>query len=264
MSKLQFDILCENFDHFFAKEASIMSPNQKESLPPELVYKIFKRGHTYDNKATTKLSFIAKLFILFKASRKRWIIIVEDEVNGMSEEQYFEYKRLHGRNEVNVDLAEPLVSQGIFVLGCKELVDSYAKLNMVSISGVYNYLVKSKNKDYTKPDEWIAQMNYVARFLSNYESNRKTIAMQTRLNMSEFMVLLNIYHGKSVLSASIWKDVYRYSFNSSKTLIKVAFGTLQSKGYIEKIGVNKGANIQITALGKDVINDIMSKYVVNC
>jgi len=264
MPKLQFDLSCDNFDYFFEREAGLMAENQKELLPKELLYKVFSKGQRVNSKSTRKLSFLAKIFILFKCLRKRVIILVEDDAEGMNEEDFFKWKKLTSKQDYGQDNSGKLIAQASFALGNKELCDTFHRLNQLSVSKSYAYLSNSKNKDYTKPAQWLDAMNYINRFISHYEANRKRITMQTGLSMGEWLVLTHLYHGSLVDSAPIHKEHYRYSYNTSATKIKIAFGNLQTKGYIEKTGATVSTKLRITALGKDKVNDIMSKFVVNC
>jgi tRNA splicing endonuclease len=257
----KFDLQNENFEYYFQSQASLMGEAQRELLPKDIGYKIFKKGHIFDSKSSCKLSFLSKMFVLIRALRKKWILIVEDDVNGMSVEEFFKYKELHEKNLKSKD-SDDIISRGIFVLGCKELVDTFSKINTINLSPTYNYLIKSKNKLSVPKDQWIIASNYMSRFLVNYEANRKTIALRTKLNMPEFQVMIRLYAGEEVLSNTIWKDLYKYSFNSSKTKIKLAFGSLQNKGYIVKSGSTVATKLKITALGKDVLNEIFEKYIV--
>lgn len=262
--KLKFDIDNENFSHYFQREASIMSSNQKELIPKELLFKVFNRGHIFDSKSTSKLSFLSKLFILFRALRKRIIIIVEDDKEGMDAEEYFKYMYLLRKREYNEKNSEELKLDATFVLGNSELVETFHRINMLSVSPAYNYLIKSKNKDYTKPTEWRQQMNYIMRFVNNYDAMRKTISMRTGLTMADWIVLTYLYDGNEYIGSYLYKEKFKYSYNSSASKIKCAFGSLQTRGLIVKHGNNSGAKFQITPLGIDKVNDICMKYVVNC
>lgn len=260
----QFDILCENFDLFFEKELEKITEPQKKLLPEELVYRIINKGGVVHSKSTRKLSFLSKLFILFKALNKRCIIIIEDEEKGVTEEEFFKLKKKIVKHDFGESNASELVTHLTFVLGNKELIDGYHLLSLMSASPAYNYLVRSKNKDYSKGAEWLTAMNYISRFVSNYEANRKRIAMQTGLTMADWLVLIYLYHGNLVKSSAIYKDFYKYSYNSSASKIKGSFRLLQDRKYVEKVGSTKLAKIRITALGRDKVNEVMAKFVVNC
>lgn len=263
--KTKWDISNENFDHFFAHQSGQMSEQQRFLLPKELYFKLFKRGGSVDTTGSCKLSFLAKLFILIKALRKRVIIMVEDE-SGMDEEQYFEYKKLLSKHKYEITSADGLITDAVFVTANKELMDTYSRLNRLSVSPAYNYAIKAKNPHRlpSKQAEYNNQIAYIAKLLSYYESNRKKITMQMGIAFCEWLVLIHIFHGGSVVSSSIYKEHYRYGYNSSAKQIKLAFGSLQQRGYIVKIGSTRGAKIEITALGRDKVCDIMQKFVVNC
>lgn len=262
--KTKWDVDNENFNHFFAKEAALMTEKQRFLLPKELYFKLFKRGGAVDTDSNYKLSFLAKIFILIKALRKRVTILIEDE-NGMNEEQFFAYRKQLAKCEYKVSSAEGLITDSIFVLANKDVMDTFSRLNNLSVSPAYNYLIKSKNslRLKSKQSDYITEVNYIAKVISYYESNRKRITMQMGIDFSEWLVLIHIFHGGAVISSSIYKSWYKYSYNSSSTKIKKAFGTLQIRGYIQKIGTSKGAKIEITALGRDKVCEIMDKFVVN-
>jgi len=263
MSKLQFDISSDNFMYFFEKEAALMTEAQKELLPKELLFRLYAKGGRVNVKETAKMSFLAKLFVLFKALKKRVIIIVEDDGNGMDEEEYFKWKKLTAKQNYSQDNAGKLITEAQFVLGNKELCDTYHRLNGLSGSPAYTYLCNAKNKDYTKPKKWLEGMEGLIRFLSNYEANRKNIAMKTGLTMSDWLVLIYLYHGNLVPSAPIYNSWYKYSFNSSARKIRGSFSVLQTRSYVEKVGSTNKAKLRITALGKDKVNEICKNYITN-
>jgi len=264
MSKLLFDISSENFDGFFEKEAEGMTEAQKEILPKELLFKLYAKGGRVNAKETAKMSFLSKLFVLFKVFRKKIIIIIEDANNSMTVEEFFEWKKETDKQVYSQDSANKLISNTHFVLGNKELCDTFHRLNGLSASPMYSYLIGAKNKDYTQPQKWLDAMDYICRNLSHYEANRKKIAMQQGLSMAEWLVLIHLYSGNLVKGSTIYKSHYKYTYNTSSRRIKGAFSVLQSKGFIEKVGVTSDAKIRITALGKDKTNEILKKLVLNC
>lgn len=262
--KTKWDLISENFNFFFHKLTATMTDQQKDVLPKDLYFKLFKTGGKHNTKDTTKLSFLAKLYILIKSFKKRVIIIVEDDKEGMDEEQYFKYKKQLHKRQYTVSGASDLIEDATFVLGNKELIDTYSALNGLSTSGAYNYLIKSKNAVTLKPDEQVRAMQYVARFLTNYESARKRIHMNSGLNINEWLVLIALFHGEEMQGAKIYQEVYKHSFNSSAHKKRTAFCTLEVSKYIEKIGKSKGMKLKITALGRLKVLEVLSKYAVNC
>src|SRR6266496_3165569 len=274
MQKLKFELICENFDLFFENNISDLSERQKEEIPRELLFKMFRRGGQFKAKSTSKLSFISKLYVLWRVIKKRWFIVVEDEENGMSVDQFVRFKEMQEDEIPDSHSADMLLTPGTFVLADKDLSNAFSYLNHLSTSSAYNYLIKTKNDLLVKKDtgttfnrecttfqirEWKNQVIEIANFLSHYEANKKNFVMTVGLTIPEWLVLIAIYNGEEMISSQLYKNIYKYAYNSSSTQIKVAFGILQNKGYINKIGFKKGAKIKITPLGMDIVNKILSK-----
>jgi hypothetical protein len=259
----KWDIDNENFSYFFERESDRMTESQRLSLPKELYFKLFNRGGKVDTTSSSKLSFLAKLFILIKALRKRTFILIEDE-NGMDIEKFFEYREALKKYKYDVTSAEGLITDTVFVLCNKEVMDTYSHLNKLSVSPAYNYLIKTKNAGpRNKTAEYISQINYIVKVFSFYESNRKRITMQMGIEFSEWLVLIYLFQGGQMLGSAIYKSWFRYSYNSSSTKIKKAFGTLQHRGFIVKIGESRGAKLEITALGRERVCEILTKFALN-
>lgn len=261
---LKYDIQCDNFDEFFALQVAKASENQKELLDKELLNSLYAFSSKARVQKIAKMNFFSKMFVLFKMLKKRCIIIVEDEVNGMDEEQFFEWKKRLPKQEYTTGNSEELITHSFFALGNKELVDTFHKLNGLSASRAYSYMIGSKNKSPKAKTSWQDNMDYIFRFLSHYEGNRKRISMQTGLNMPEWLVLIYLYKGEWTQGKAMYQERYKYSFNTNARSIRSAFGSLRGKGYIEKVGETVNAKLRITALGRDKVNEIAQKFVVNC
>ena len=260
---IRFDIDSQNFTQYCATQLAGITTKQREDLPKEIMYKVFRKGGKENAGNPVKLSFLAKIFILVKALRKRLVILVE-HVNGMDEEQYFAYKKMLPKNNLTVESANECIINAHFVLVNKEIIDTYSFLNEINSSKHYTYLTRQKNMGKVRSAQWVTEMNYINRFISYYESNRKRIAQNTGIDFSEWMVLIYLYDGEWRHSSPIYKEWYKYSFNSSATKLKTAFSSLRSRGYIDKMGGTVGTKLRITTLGKNKVNEIMKKYVLNC
>jgi len=261
---LKYDIQCDNFDEYFAFEVAKASENQRALLNKELLNSLYSFSNKARSQKIKKMNFFSKMFVLFKMLKKRCIIIVEDEANGMDEEAFFKWKKMLAKQEYTTGSSDELITQAFFALGNKELVDTFHKLNGLSTSRAYSYMVNSKNKSPKAKTSWQDNMDYIFRFLSHYEGNRKRISMQTGLNMPEWLVLIYLYKGEWTQGKAMHQDWYKYSFNSSAKEIRRAFRPLQDRGYIEKTGVTVDAKFRITALGRDKVNEIAQKFIVNC
>lgn len=259
--KTLFDIGCENFDLFFARTIEKMSPEAKETLPRDISFRLFRRGGAWNATSTNKLGFLAKMFVLIRALRKRFILLIEDEEGGIGLEQFMRMKK---EREFSVQAAEGLRLDGAFVLGNKELMDYFHYLNQLSVSPAYNFLTRMKNLPPNRADQSDKEMAYIFRFLSFWDGNKRSMVANTGLNMPEIYVLLYLYPGKEVSGSDIYNDKFKRAYQSTPSKIKLAFSTLFNKGYITKYGQTRGMTIQITSTGKAVIREIVMKYAVNC
>lgn len=258
------EVSSENFDLYFAKEIEKLTPQAKESLPRDIVFKLFRKGGAFNSNSTSKLSFLTKLYVLWRALNKRWWIVIEDEDRGMTPGQFMELRRLYKRKEYGVDQARDISLAGTLVLGAKEMGESMAYANRLSASPAYNYLMKAKNNPKNPAAEADKQVQYIAKFLVHWESGKKTLVSRTGMGIPEVFVLLALYHGREVAGATLYHEVYKRAYQSSPAKIKTAFRILQQRGYINKMGVTSNSTLQITATGKDVLRDLLDKYAINC
>lgn len=263
MSKTRIDLASENFDRYFADNIPKLTPEAKDGLPKDILFKLFRKGGEFNSNSTSKLNFIAKLYILVKCLKKRWYIIVEDEDYGMRLQDFNDLPRLIKERNFDIADGEDLKTSGGFILGANDLMNGFAYLNRLSSSPAYNYILSSKNAPKNKAIESDKKDQYLIRFLINYEGVKKVIVSQTGLNMPELYVLMALYHGNEAVGATFYNDLFKRAYQSSPAKIKLAFGSLQQRGYIHKYGVTRGARLQITALGKDTIRGILDKYLVN-
>lgn len=262
--KSLFDIDCEPLDLYFANEIEKMPPSAKSDLPKDVAFKMFRGGGKFRTNSTSKLGFIAKLYVLWKALNKRWFIVIEDEERGMTPGQFMELRKAYRKKDYSIDQGKVLTTSGTFVLANKELADCCSYLNRLSVSGAYNYLMKVKNMPVNKVDEEDKRVAYITKFLTFWEGNKKTIVSKSGMGMPEIYVLLALYHGKEVQGATLYHDVFKRAYQSSPNKIKAAFRTLQAKGYLLKYGGTSASTMQITASGKDVLRSILDKYAINC
>lgn len=262
MFKTRSDISHENFDIFFANHLPSITPQAKETLPRDISFALY---HGADPKVsnTVKLNFITKLWVLWKCFRKNIWIIVQDD-NGISPEKFAELsKAISKKRTANKDI-EDNCAPIHFVTGNKELCDTMDYLNKICVSPYYNYLTKGKNKIPNKVAEWKEQMKYIVQHLDIYERTKKKWTTETGICMAEFYVLMVCYSGNPTKGSDIYHNFYKSAYSSSRTKIKLAFRTLQDRGYIIKHGYKNGSTLQITPLGTEYVNTIISKYVLNC
>lgn len=254
----------ENFSLFFSEEVKNMHEYQKERLPKSLLFKVFKRGSTINPKNTSKLRFVEKIYILWKALMGEFFIVIRRDEGGISTDDFTKIIQLKTDKDLGIESAQSLlISNGIFVTGGKELCEALGYLNQLSASPAYNYLLRAKNSQRSKISEWRQSSVYISRFLANYEATKKKLVMNTGISMPEFYVLLYLYDGTERKSSEIYLVKFKYSYNSSRSQIQRAFVTLQNKGYIIQNGNRKWTKLKITSLGCHFLDEIIEKYLVD-
>ena len=263
--KLKLDIQNTNFDQYFEKKVLDMSQSQKETLPKELLYKVFRNGGGFNGKNSSKLSFLSKIFILWRALKHNWFLVVEGEAGeGASVEEFIALKNAvkKGRN-YDTESATDFLKSGTFVTGSKELMDTLGYLNNLSISPAYNFVSRSKNVPKSRVQVWKQHMTYMCKLFSNYEGLKKKMVMEKGLSMSDILVLMAIYDGKEVNGPVLSKGVYKHTYHTSSTQVKRSLGALLMLGLVAKTGNTSSSKFRITALGSNKIDEIMGKYIIN-
>src|SRR5580692_1256254 len=230
--KTLFDIGSENFDIYFFNQLSNIAPKARDELPRDVNFKIFRGGGKVNAINSSKLSFVNKLFILWKSLNKRWWIVVEDTEKGMSPGEFFKLREDVKKRDYSTEKASSLKSTGEFVLANKELSDYFSYLNYLSNGPAYNYVSKPKEKIVNKAAEWNKRMRYIVKVFMAYEQNKKTWVSQYKIEMPEWYVLIYLYDGQEVKGAPIHQVTFRRAYQSSPTKIRKCFAVLQSKGLI--------------------------------
>ena len=264
MAKTLFDIDCEPLDLYFCHEIENITPTAKSDLPKDVAFKMFRGGGKFRTKSTSRLGFLAKLYILWKALNKRWWIFIEDEENGMTTGQFLELRKAYKKKDYSVDQANVLKSSGSLVLASKELGDNMTYLNRLSASGAYNYVMKGKNAPKSKVSEDTRQRAEVVKFLANFCSQQKKMVIGAGLTVPEFYVLMTLFDGKDLPGSFIYREKFSRAYQSSPSKIKLAFMTLQARGLIVRNGATRSATLQITSSGKELLNGMFEKYILNC
>lgn len=258
--KFKCDLNADNFNLFFAEQASSMTPGQRENLPPELLSKIFRR----DGKVSTqKLNFLQKMYILSKGMGKDIFILMKDPDKGMGVYDFDRFSKHRQEREFDMEQADYYVSKGAIVMSGNELIEYVAHVNGVSVSPAYNYAVKLKNSKAEKMPDYEKELGYIVKILKNYEGNKRKIVTQKLLTVPDLYVLYYLNDGTERGATKAYTDDFKYSFNSSRQQILNAFRKLCGLGYIQKYGEGKFVTYKITAIGKVKLAEVLKKYVLD-
>lgn len=260
---MKVDLNSENFDLYFYHQLEKMTPSGKEKLPKEIVMSLWKKDGKINKAGFRKYNFIHRAYILWLAANKHVMIIVRDDEGGFSSEQFVEYHNHLNKKNWSVDAAGKFSMDPNFVLGNNDLCDAIGYLNHLCGSPAFNYIHKLRYPIPNRMVEWKEKMIEFVRVLRTWEGNKKRWINELNVGVPEVYVLICLYGEGDVAGSTIYKDTFKRAFQSSPHKIKVSFGVLQNKGYIERIGVRKYAKFRITALGIEILNKILVKYALN-
>jgi hypothetical protein len=258
----KFNIESDNFELYFEKQLATITDAGREAIPKDLV--LFKADGSIRHANVRKLDYQAKLYILWRCLKKRVWIVAENEEDGLSVEDFVKLREAIKRRDLGSKKSDDLTTQATFVTGSRDLCDMFNYLRQLSASPAYNYLNKYKNFKSTKTSTQVREMNYIIRFLRHYEGQKKKWNTEKNLSMPEWYVLIFLYDKDYALGSQMYRETYLRAYQSSPKKIKAAFRSLQSRGLILKHGLNSGARMQITPMGRDLVNYILSTYNLNC
>lgn len=259
---MKFDISNENFDLYFIDAVSKMPPDVKETIPADLLWKLFSRNGKVNPNKAANLTFLHRLYYLWKM-KYRFFFHIEGENGGIRHEDFVQMREHIKHRDFGLDRAKEMEFD--FIVGGREFMETLEHLNKVSASPAYNFLMKKKGgrkPGTNKTTERVDQMTSIVQFLSDWEGNKKKWVIETGVTMPEFLVLMYCYHGKDVVGSEIYKGSFRRAYQSSPAAIKKSFGILQHKGYLKRTGIKAGAKMSITPTGKEMVNSILNKYAL--
>lgn len=264
MEKLRLDIVSQNLDQYFAKTAGYMGPDEKSQIPTPIISRLFIGKGKINQRSMDRIGFLGKMFVLFKALKKRVFIFVEGtEAEGaMTLNDFVNFRKSLKGKDFSEERANEVVTHGHFILGGKDLMDSMGYLNDLCTSPAYNYITRLKNGKRDSMSEWQRQREYIIQFLLTYEGNKKRWLRDYDLSMSEYLVLMYTYHGREVSGSEIYSKALVNAHFSSGSRIREGLSSLKNRQYITKQGVTTKATYRITPLGKHLVDEIISKYAL--
>jgi len=261
----KYDFVSDNFVNYFLAQIKGLTSSQKEKIPEVLRLKLYSKS---DNEKfvvgrSNSLTIFQRLFILWRVMRKKIYIVIEDEDNGLSIEDFIKAKEWGEGRTVNEDRAGWLISQGHFVLGNKDLCEAFHYMQMISVSSAYKYLLTLKNLKPTKYHNYKVETDYIHSLIMNYESRKKLISRNAGVTVPEWYVLLYFSDGKEKGASSIYTGQYFNSHNASRMQLLNAIKSMVDRGFLTKYGKTFKATYIISPYGLDKLYEITSKYVIS-
>lgn len=261
MQTVKLDISSENFDLFFLNQLEQMAPSTKEEIPHDLFIKVFNGHGAVSSDKLAKLSFLARLYYLWKMDFN-FFLVVEGKEGGVDHEGFIKLKEFIKKRDYGVERTGEMKCE--FVIGSKELCDSYEYLNRLSVSPSFNFLMRANRKKLkpNKTTEHRQQMNFIVRFLAHWEAGKRRWSSDSGVTIPELLVLLYCYHGNEVVGSEMYKRFYKGAYQASSISVRRSFISLQAKGLLKRTGFKGSAKMSITALGVEKVNSLINDYVL--
>lgn len=253
----KFNIECENFDEYCRLCFAKLTPEQRQRLP----YEIVKKLHL-----PHRLNFLQKAYAFSVALGRDCYFVLPpaDEEETIDVRDFLKVRKSKSES---VEIAEITLAKVGFVIATQELVDTFARAHIISVSPAAKYILRTRNKKKSKnaPLEKISfDIAYVNELLDNYDRNRKVFLSNLGLSMTDLYTLRYMFDGKE---KNIYPMIekYRYSFGASARSIYDSFPKLAHMGLLEitRAGSRKLMKYKITTKGLALCNEIISKYITN-
>lgn len=256
----QEDIYCPNFDHWLEIRLENITGEQIGLLDSTIQHKIIK----HKSKSVGFMSLAEKLHVLSIAFNSRVLIVVEDEINGVSVDGFNDAIKAQGGKIKNSQLLDKLQLNAKFVLGDKQVAKSLAYMNYVQTSEIYNLIKMNNPREKSgrelRYDKKKAALNDLVEVLINFESRKRRVLEQYSLNVPKFYGLLFFYQGEK-LCKEFYDKKFKHAYSKSRQDLSKAQAELCRLGYLEKRGVTRELKYLITSKGIDLLMKILSKML---
>lgn len=257
----KIDIYNEQFNYFFVNKLNSITPEQKNLIPKDLLFKIFRTGN---EGSAEKLSFNEKMWILSVAFKHNITIMVDDAKNGIGMRDFGKASQANKGKIKNNELLEDMRINSSFVIADKELMAASLYMNHVSTSSIYSLIKEiipnvnhKKNQQFTKAKK---EINIILSFLINYESNKKRLAMDYGITVPKWYALIYFAIGEK-LGHDFYDKDFKYAYSANRWTLNRDMNELHDSGYLLRRGVKKQYKYSLTAAGVNLLNRIFDNIL---
>ncbi len=262
MSQKDYTLVSEGFDNYFNGLISNATEEQREAMPEDIFFK-FKRNKEGRYLDVGKTNFFEKLSILWKVFKKDIYIFIRDDENGITGDDFRQWEREELARAYNDKNARDLITRAEFVLGANDICNGMHFRRMVGASGMFRYLTENRGQKVSSTALARNGLRDLCRMLIYYEGSKKKMAREVNLTVPEWYILLHFSDGVEKKGSQVYSGLYFHAFNASQAQMLNGLKRLTHAGFIQKFGVTNIATYRITALGMDLINKVVTKYVLN-
>ena len=134
------DIYVPNFDLMLLEKINTMTPDQRELIPPDLKFKIFKKKEA----SIEQMNFVEKMYLLSVCFKQSIIVATLDEDAGISVKDFNLALSAQKGKVKNVELLNNMQIPSLFVQSDKQLMQAWQYMSYTQTSEIYN-LIKAAN-----------------------------------------------------------------------------------------------------------------------
>lgn len=256
------DIYVPNFDNMLLQRLNTMNPDQRELMPAELKFKIFKKKEA----SIETMNFVEKMYLLSVCFKQSIIISTMDEEAGISAKDFKSAIEAQKGNLNNSELLNNMQIPALFVQSDKELMRAWQYMNHVQCSDIYN-LVKGAHpreisKRETKYKTYQRNLNGVLKTIYNYESNKKNVIINFGLSVPKLYTLLYFYDGEKK-GSDFYKVAFKHAYTSNRGDLSEAMAAMYLDGYLNRRGARTNMRYSITSKGIELLTRVMNKLIYN-
>jgi hypothetical protein len=259
--KRKYDINAENFTTYVQLLLDTMSASQRESIPEDIVVKIFKGSKFH----AIKLNSMEKIFLLSTVFGKDVLILIGDK----SAEDIFVKPetidvavKVLKRKAPIVELSEQMQANAYFALAGKDMMETVGYMRLSSILPIWRTTIpaarRTRRKE-TRFDHHRVAMKAMAKLMMDYSLRLSRMKLDHNFTHAEFYALLYFFHGEGKVSG--YKTMFKGLQGVRSAYQFRAITRLTREGYLIRRGVSKGTSYSLSAKGDEALIKIMEKLI---
>lgn len=242
-----------------------MSTSQRLEVPTELMIKAFKKGKP--NAAGLRMG--EKMYLLSVVFGRRVHIVVsggENDKDLVSQEMLKAALKASKGKKPILEFAEEMFAVGGFVLGDKNVIESMAFMNLVSVTDIYKQVIPAVRRvpreKQTSFEEHRKALRTLVKMFMNYEANKKRISLDFKFATPEWYAMLYFFDGERK-GTEFYNETFRYAHAASRTNMQIALKRLTDDGYLIARGHTHKRVYSLSSKGEKAVLDIFQRLVIN-
>ena len=256
------DIYVPEFDYQLLCKIDNMTPEQKEQLPTELAFKIFKLG----TASVEKLTFTEKMYILSVCFKQDIIIVTQDSETGIGPKDFRDAVSAQRGKIKNGELLKNMQIPTLFVQGDKELMRALLYMNHIQCSEIFNIIrsanPRNKSKRELKFEGYQRALTNLIRMLTHYEGTKKNVIVNFNLSVPKLYALMYFFDGEK-RGKDFYTVAFKHAYTSNRSDLGGALAELYQSGHLSRRGNRNTMRYAITSKGIELLTRILNKLIYN-